>query len=73
MKDYCMSCVYFVPINEDVGYCGMLGVGILKGVAILDAFSTLVNMGISENSDIYSRLIVQSRFCCVCYKRIAVQ
>jgi hypothetical protein len=72
MKDYCMSCVYFVPIDENVGYCTMLGVGVHKGVAILDALSTLTAMGISENSDTYSHLIVQSRFGCVCYKRIVV-
>jgi|WetSurSiteA1Bulk_404760.scaffolds.fasta_scaffold00380_13 hypothetical protein len=72
MKEYCISCVYFTPIEKEVGYCIMLGVGIHKTAIILDAYSTLKTTGIVENSELYSHLIVQSRFGCVCYKRMAM-
>jgi hypothetical protein len=69
IKKYCMSCIYFTPINSNVGYCNMLGVSTGKEVAILDAYSTLKLVG-AENEKIYNFIIIQSRFGCVCYSQI---
>jgi hypothetical protein len=72
MKDYCMSCVYFTPITQAVGYCSMLGVAMEKDVVIIDSLLTLYEMGKNENARLYNFVVVQSLFGCICYKRIAM-
>jgi hypothetical protein len=49
----------------------MLGVAIEKGVAIIDAYSTLELLK-EEDEKIYNFAIVQSHFGCVCYKQISM-
>jgi hypothetical protein len=72
IKQYCMSCIYFTPITSYVGYCHMLGVSIEKGVAIIDTLSTLELLRDHTDEKIYDFSIVQSRFGCVCYRKISM-